>query len=231
MYCVRCGVSLEEGVRECPLCGTPVWNPEEKKPNPHYNPSLYPVPEQGGKWIALTIVTIVMAVVSLGCLLACIKYYGRAAWSSYVVFSCLLVYIAAVLPCWFRHYLPVIFLPVSFAALAGYLLFICLYTGGKWFLSFAFPLTGLAFLFTFLGWGLAKIKIKPRIKLRLLGIYFILLGCATMLIEFFIHITFSLPMFNWSLYTTIVFSALGLFLFAASFIRPLRRAMYRKMFV
>ena len=94
-----------------------------------------------------------------------------------------------------------------------------------------FPLTGLAFLFTFLGWGLAKIKIKPRIKLRLLGIYFILLGCATMLIEFFIHITFSLPMFNWSLYTTIVFSALGLFLFAASFIRPLRRAMYRKMFV
>ena len=105
-------------------------------------------------------------------------------------------------------------------------------TGSIWkhILSFAFPLTGLAFLFTFLGWGLAKIKTKPRIKLRLWGIYYILLGGATILIELFLHITFSLPMFNWSLYTTVAFAALGLFLFVASFIEPLRRAMYKKMF-
>ena len=188
MYCVRCGVSLEEGVRECPLCGTPVWNPEEKKPNPHYNPSLYPVPEQGGKWIALTIVTIVMAVVSLGCLLACIKYYGRAAWSSYVVFSCLLVYIAAVLPCWFRRYLPVIFLPVSFAALAGYLLFICLYTGGKWFLSFAFPLTMLTGLIATA--SVALFRFGKRRRLRKTGILLIAIGSSTMLVELFQDITF-----------------------------------------
>ena len=25
MYCVRCGVRLQEGVKACPLCGTPVW--------------------------------------------------------------------------------------------------------------------------------------------------------------------------------------------------------------
>lgn len=29
MYCVKCGVRLQEGTERCPLCATPVWNPEE----------------------------------------------------------------------------------------------------------------------------------------------------------------------------------------------------------
>ena len=231
MYCVRCGVSLEEGVRECPLCGTPVWNPKAQTPNPHYNPSLYPEERVGAKYTILALLTAVMAIVSLGCLIACVSYYGRASWSAYVVFSCLLVYIVVILPTWFGRYYPVIFLPVSFAAAAGYLLFICLHTGGSWFLSFAFPLTGIVFVFAYLGYWLAKIGFQPRIRLRLLGIYLILLGGATMLIEFFMHISFSLPMFNWSLYSAALFGALGLFLFIASFIKPLRRAMYKKMFI
>ncbi|MBR4827339.1 MAG: zinc-ribbon domain-containing protein, partial [Oscillospiraceae bacterium] len=28
MYCVKCGVKLQEGTEKCPLCGTPVWNPD-----------------------------------------------------------------------------------------------------------------------------------------------------------------------------------------------------------
>ena len=31
MYCVRCGVRLQEGVACCPLCQTPVWNPDQKE--------------------------------------------------------------------------------------------------------------------------------------------------------------------------------------------------------
>ena len=29
MYCVKCGVKLQEGTACCPLCRTPVWNPED----------------------------------------------------------------------------------------------------------------------------------------------------------------------------------------------------------
>ena len=29
MYCVKCGVRLQDGVGECPLCHTAVWMPEE----------------------------------------------------------------------------------------------------------------------------------------------------------------------------------------------------------
>ncbi|MBO4838740.1 MAG: hypothetical protein J5493_05155 [Lachnospiraceae bacterium] len=231
MYCVKCGVQLEDGLTACPLCSTPVWNPEPAKRNIHYNPDLYPKQDVRGKFTILSLVTLIFAAISLGCLIACLNYYGRADWSAYVAFSALFLYVTAVLPAWFPRYYPVIFIPVTFAALEGFLLFLCLYTGGHWFLSLAFPVVGMVFLFTYAAFWLARAGILPRLKLRLLGIWFILLGAATMLIELFIHITFPLPMFNWSLYTAGVFAVFGLFLFIASFIKPLRRALYKKTFV
>ncbi|MBO4872973.1 MAG: zinc ribbon domain-containing protein [Lachnospiraceae bacterium] len=230
MYCMRCGVELEKGTAACPLCGTPVWDPKPQKKNPHYNPGLYPEKENSGKYWVLGVLTCILAGVIIGCTTACLVYYGRLAWSAYVLAGILFFYLTAVLPLWFVRYYPLIFLPVSFAALEGLTLFICLYTGGSWFLPFAFPVTGLLFLFAFLGYGLAVIKIKPRIKLRLSGVYFFLLGGATMLVEFFLHLAFRLPMFNWSIYTAALFGLFGIFLFVASFILPLRRTMYKKMF-
>ena len=230
MYCVRCGVELEQGTKACPLCGTPVWDPDPIEKNPHFNPGLYPVRDHSGKYWLLAVITFIMLSTGIGCMTACLVYYGRLAWSAYVLAGLLFVYIVAFLPLWFRRYYPVIFLPVSFAALEGLTLFLCLYTGGSWFLSFAFPVIGLLFIFTFLGYGLQVIKIKPRIKLRLVGVYIFLLGGATMLIELFLHMTFELPMFNWSIYTAGTFGLFGLFLFIASFILRLRRAMYKKTF-
>lgn len=42
MYCVKCGVELDEGVEKCPLCETPVMKIKEENENPVYN-SEYPV--------------------------------------------------------------------------------------------------------------------------------------------------------------------------------------------
>lgn len=231
MYCVKCGVSLEDGSRSCPLCGTPVWNPENTVRNTHYNPELYPELRGRGHITPLALISMVFIIIPLACLIACLNYYGQPAWSAYVIAGFVFLYIAAVLPSWLPRYNPVIFIPVSFAALELLLWFINLYTGGNWFLSFAFPVAGILFIFVYLAFWLGRIGVMPRIKLRLLGIYFILLGAATMLIEFFMHISFSLPMFNWSLFSASVLGAFGLFLFVASFILRLRRAMYKKMFV
>ena len=43
---------------------------------------------------------------------------------------------------WFRRPNPVIFVPVDFIAVGLYLRYINFATGGHWFLSFAFPVTG-----------------------------------------------------------------------------------------
>ena len=52
-----------------------------------------------------------------------------------------------------------------------------------------------------------------------------------MLLEFFLHITFNVRMFNWSLYSAGFFGLIGIFLFTSSLIKPLRRAMYKKLFI
>ena len=64
----------------------------------------------------------------------------------------------------------------------------------------------------------------------LLGLFLVLIGASFMLIEFFQHITFGTPMFVWSLYCVSVFCLIGLFLFIASFIPPLRAALRRTFF-
>ena len=51
-------------------------------------------------------------------------------------------YIIIVLHHWFRNPNPVIFVPCGFTAVGLYLLYINLTTGGDWYLSFAFPVTG-----------------------------------------------------------------------------------------
>ena len=231
MYCVKCGVRLEDGAAACPLCGTPSWNPEERERNTHYNPELYPAPEKEGKYTLLAVITVVMAGIALGCLIACLVALGRVGWSGYVLFGVAFVYISAVLPFWFRRYYPAVFLPLSFAALAGYLLYINGATGGHWFLSFAFPVTGMAFLITYFSVGIALIRFRPRTKLMLLGLLFILTGGFMLLLEFFLHISFSMKMFRWSIYPAAFFGILGIFLFIASLIRPLRRGLYKKFFI
>ena len=231
MYCVKCGVALEDGARECPLCGTQVWDPEEKQRNLHYNPDLYPAREDNGKYTLLTIISLVMLGIAMGCLIACLAVYRRMAWSGYVLLGEAFVYTSVVLPFWFRRYYPAVFIPLSFAALAGYLLYISVATGGNWFLPFAFPVTGMTFLITYFGVGIVVLRFRPRTKLMLMGLLFILIGGSTMLLEFFLHLTFKVRMFNWSLYSAGFFGLVGLFLFIASFIRRLRRAMYKKMFI
>ena len=231
MYCVKCGVQLEEGAAECPLCGTPVWNPENKERNTHYNSDLYPKAEGNGIYTLLAVITLVMAGTAVACLIACLAAYDRMAWSGYVIVGEALFYIVLVLPFWFRRYYSAVFIPLSFLALGGTLVYVNAATGGHWFLSLAFPATGMVFLVTYLAAGIALLRFKPRTRLRLIGLLFILIGGFTMLLEFFLHITFSVRMFNWSLYSAGFFGLIGIFLFVASFIRPLRRAMYKKLFI
>ena len=58
----------------------------------------------------------------------------------------------------------------------------------------------------------------------------ILIGGSCMLVELFGHITFGWPMFNWSLYCVSVFGLLGLFLFIATLIPPMRDYLRRTFF-
>ena len=230
MYCIHCGVRLQDDAAECPLCHTPVVTtpmPESAVRNRYSD--RYPEPEKRhGKVLAAWLFTTVMIAAGLGCLIFCLRTYHTADWSGFVLMSMALCWVWAVLPVLFSRWRPMIFLPVDFTALGGFLLYICVKTGGNWFLSFAFPVTGIVALMTVTGVALMRYMTEGR--LRLMSLLVIFIGLSFMLIEFFQHITFGTPMFVWSLYCVCGFCLIGLFLFIASFIPPLRAYLRRTFF-
>ena len=123
-----------------------------------------------------------------------------------------------------------VFVPVAFLSLCLMLLLICGYTGGHWFWSFAFPLTGIVAVLT-----IGAIALFRYVKR---GAIFITGGLLTVCgvgygvgIELFQHLTFHTPMFTWSIYAAVVFALFGGFLLLAGMIRPLREHLERKFFL
>jgi len=230
MYCVYCGVRLQDGAAECPLCHTPVTAapmPERKQAASYSN--RYPrLEKQSGKFLVLGLVTVILTAAALGCLIFCLKSTGEVGWSGIAALGMALLWVWGVLPLFFSRWRPMIFLPVDFACLGGYLLYLCVNTGGHWFLSFAFPVTLMAAVLTLAGVAMMRYIVQGR--LRLMSLLLIAIGLSFMLVEFFQHITFGTPMFVWSLYCVSGFCLIGFFLFIASLIPPLRSALRRKFF-
>ena len=229
MYCIYCGVKLQDNSAECPLCHTPVvLVPEPSRKAAPYSDRLPQAEKQNGKLLLLGLVTVILAATALGCLIFCLKTYGAVSWSGIAALGIVLGWIWLILPMWFPRWRPMIFLPVDFAAAGGYLLYLCVQTGGNWFLSFAFPVTALAAALTLA--GVAMMRYICQGRLRLMSLLLIVIGLSFILVEFFQHLTFATPMFVWSLYCVTGFCLIGLFLFAASFIPPMRSWLRRKFF-
>ena len=144
MYCVKCGVELADSEKKCPLCGTPVFHPDIPRTlsEPPFPPDKRIRPEDVNRSGILFVLTIAALLPALLCLLCDWRINGTLVWSGYAAGAIGLLYIVILLPMWFRRPNPVIFVPVDFAAVGLYLLYINFATGGHWFLSFAFPVTG-----------------------------------------------------------------------------------------
>jgi len=231
MYCVYCGVKLQDGVKECPLCHTPVAiaqapGTEEKA---LYSDRMPEKEQRHGMALLVWLLTTVMTGVCMGCLISCLRTRGEAAWSGYVLMSAGLIWVTLLFPLLFRRYRPMIFLPIDFVCLAAFLLYVCVKNGENWFLPFAFPVTGIACVLTLL--GVAIFRYIRQGRLRLLGLYLVLIGASFMLVEFFEYITFGRPMWEWSLYCVCGFGALGLFLFVATLIPPLHAHLRKTFFI
>ena len=229
MYCVKCGVKLQDDIKECPLCGTPSWRPdtnikEDKQTYPDNMPKAYKNTNVG----ALIVISVIVFLAILVELLVCFRIYGEINWGGIATGGIILAYVITVLPQWFQNPNPVIFVPVDHVAAGGYVLFICLNTGGHWFLSFAFPIIGISCIISTTIICLLKYTRGGRIFI--FGSLFIALGGSTMLIEFFEHITFNTEMFLWSIYPASSLFILGIFIIIAGIIKPLRIALEKLFF-
>lgn len=228
MYCVKCGVKLTDGAKACPLCQTPVLYSDGAAAEERYS-DRYPAEHRHGKYVLLALLTAVIVAAGLICLILCLKTFGRASWSGYVLLGLALAWIVLILPLWFRRWHPFVFLSVDIAAICGFLVYVNGVTGGHWFLPFAFPVTML--MGALLLAAVALFRRVQRGRLRLTAVLIICVGLSCMLIELFEHIAFGTKMFLWSLYCVSVFGAIGLFLLIASLIPPLKAFLERKFFI
>ena len=227
MYCVKCGVKLQEGTEKCPLCGTPVWNPDGLSAVSTYSSRMPDKTFDRDPFAAFLTVLTILAAVAVSAV--CLVLYGKLGWGAIVLASLLLFFVIAVLPVWFRDPNPVIFLPIDTVAIELFLLFICLRTGGHWFMSFAFPCVGIMGI---IGTATAALlKYLKKGKYIVIGGLQIILGAFCILLEFFQHITFDTAMFRWSLFATIALFVSGTFLICVGLIRPLREFVNRVFYI
>lgn len=230
MYCVNCGVKLADTEKVCPLCGVTAYHPEltRSEGEPLY-PERLPAPQVKPQ-VAQVVYTVLLLLPALVCWLCDQQISGMVTWSGYVIGALGLLYVALVLPAWFRKPNPVIFVPCTFVAVGLYLLYISLATGGGWFLSFAFPITGgVALIVTAV---VTLLKYVRRGQLYIFGGAIIALGGMTVLAEFLSVITFGLDrFFGWSFYPLVVAALLGGLLIFLAICRPARETMERKIFL
>ena len=207
MYCIKCGVELADSERVCPLCGTRVFHPDLPcgQGEPPYPPDEHPRHEEVSPIGVMFVVSVCMLLPAVISVLCDWRINGRITWSGFAVGGLVLLYILAALPMWFKRPDPVIFVPVDFASIALFLLYVNYATGGHWYLSFALPVTGAAL---------------------------ILSGGLAVLVEFLLNLTFGLhDTFLWSIYPLAVGVVLGAMLLVIAVSKPLRRSLHRKFFL
>lgn len=232
MYCIKCGVELENSEKVCPLCGLKVYHPDlpevsGKKSYPIAKIPTYETVNKSGVMLLLTAIFLVPIVVTLLCDVA---VTGGLSWSGFVVGGIMLLYIMAILPNWFKAPNPVIFVPVSFGAIILYLLYIDLCVGNGWFLPFALPATGaLGLMITAV---ISVVKYVKKGYWYVAGATVLAIGGYTTLIEFLLYLAFSFKTrVPWSIYPLASCFIIGITLIVIAISKPLRRSIQKKFFV
>ena len=214
-YCVNCGVELAPSEKKCPLCGTPVINPnvQEKKEAEGPFPRLIPEEPKNINWGSIWLLITLIFMVPIGLALTCdINISHEITWSKFVVASLGLIYFFIITPLFtmksnmkMRSVLCVI---LDTVWMELFLFAIERSVGGSWFMKFAFPLAasmGMAIIFC------QVICIyAPMWKLSKLAVIVAVIGVMCVVIEALLNYGFGFgTRLVWSFYPLITLIVLG----------------------
>lgn len=157
-YCVNCGVKLDPSLKRCPLCNTPVVNPNDlaaiQQPIPPFPQEKGQVEVVRRKDLAILLSTSLIAA-SVVCGLLNLFVFRESLWSLYVIGACVVVWVLAV-PAVIYTRMPIYgSILCDGLAIALYEFMIGFNTADhSWFFGLALPITILctlaALLFAFL---------------------------------------------------------------------------------
>lgn len=230
MYCANCGVKLAPTEKACPLCGVRAYHPDLPSQDA---PALYPPdpdPVQVSSHAMRVVLCVLFVLSAVVCFLCDLQLSGGVTWSAYAMGGLAILYASFFLPRWFEDPNPVILVPLVFALVNGYLLYISINTDGGWYLSFAFPVSGFLGLLCTAVAGLLRYVAKGAVYV--FGGATIALGAFMPLLGFLLNLTFFRPAFAfWSLYPAVSLILLGGTLIFLGLCRPVRQSVKRKFFI
>ena len=231
MYCIKCGVELSDTKKACPLCGTVPYHPDIKETGAESPYPPYVKPEKKmNRALTMLLFTLLYAVCAAQLALVDAVISSRLTWSLFAIGGMVLFYLGACLPLWFKKPNPVIFVPCFFVGAELFLLMTSLITGGNWFLSFAFPVAGIAGLI--LTAVITLIKYVKKGYFYIMGGAVIATGAYVMLVELFATVTFGLEEFHmWSIFPASGSLLVGLGLIVLGVCKPLRNWFAKKFFI
>ena len=163
-YCVNCGVELEQGCGECPLCDTPVINPREfhNKPEKPAYPEIIKIPKSTHKRFLVFVISMVLLIPNIVLAFLDMFLWGSGI-SAFIFGGTALVWFWFLFPMLWKKPIPIILLQIDALALLGYLyVFRGISNESRWFECLAIPIV-IAF------WAVAAVFIlwsrKPRNKI------------------------------------------------------------------
>lgn len=140
-YCVNCGVELEKGCPECPLCDTPVINPKEK--NIENNKFVYPetinIPSSLSKKYWVFLITMIILIPNLVMLILNAMIFDNRV-VPYISGGFAVAWIWFLFPLLWKKLMPMLILGIDALALLTYLYSFEAFSGNTgWFALVALP--------------------------------------------------------------------------------------------
>lgn len=164
-YCVNCGVELNESSAKCPLCDTPVINPNaitNEKAAPPF-PERIEIPVTTKNRYAAIIVSILLLIPNVVCAITNLLFTPELLWSIYVASSSAMFWFLFVFPFIMKRKKTYLILAVDAIATAAYIFIFYYYNSAQtgWFWRVAIPLDIGVFICVGI---LAAFFSKPRTK-------------------------------------------------------------------
>lgn len=145
-YCVHCGVELDPSLKKCPLCDTPVIDPN----NIPYFEATSPYPPKKGKVEparrkdAAIFVSVLFLTISITCGLLNWLVFPRILWSLLVIGFCLVLWVICIPFIFYRKLSPYPAVLLDGLAVAFYLYLISRLTGSAdWLFYLGLPIVAL----------------------------------------------------------------------------------------
>ena len=233
-YCVNCGVKLEQSLQTCPLCHTPVINPND----PHTqiaSCSYSAFPQKSGEvelarqkdagiWL-----TIVLAASALTCFILNITTFQSNRWSLPVIGACILLWVFFCPKMLYSKFPLAFCLAADALCIIGYEYFLSTLTSSDhWFYQLALPttiMTGSLILIYILLYRLVS-----RAVLATVLYFFIEVGILNVGIEILIDRFLGLPFkLGWSAIVLSVCTVISVALIAVLSIARLRNTVRKRL--